>query len=55
MDELYFFFSRVISIMMQNWRSCAFEDKEKRKLTLNTVYKERLLKDLFCSHFISHN
>ena len=54
MEELYFF-SRVISLMLQNWRICAFEDKEKRKLMLNTVYKERLLGDLFCSHFTSQN
>ena len=50
-----FFFSRVISLMLQNWRICAFEDKGKRKLMLNTVYKERLLGDLFCRQFTSQN
>ena len=37
MDELHFF-SRVISLMLQNWRSRAFEDEEKRKLTLNRPF-----------------
>ena len=52
------FFSLVLLLLcflkLQNW-SCAFEDKEKRQLTLKlySVRLERLLRDLFCSHFIS--